>query len=109
MATIVLRTNERKYRATMLTAISLDGTSPALRVSGTLTVHGKLVNERLDVLITDSQGTVIGLARTMPAQEGGGNQATDFFGYARNAERNASTPRLVIMFADKSWCVVRVS
>ena len=65
------------------------------------------MNERLDVLIADSQGTVIGLN---DASSGGrGQQATDFFGYARNAERNASTPRLVIMFADKSWCVVRVS
>ena len=108
MGSIALRSNERKCFATMPPAISLDGTSSTLRVFGTLTVDEKPVDERLDVLITDSQGTVIGLARTIPAQRGG-NRATDFFGYARNAERNAlSTLRLIIVFADKAWCVAQV-
>jgi len=104
IGTIALRSNERKCLATVPPPISLDGTSPTLRVVGTLTVDEKPVNERLDVLITDGQATVIGLARTIPAQ-GRGNRATDFFGYAHNTE---STLHLVIVFADKSWCVARV-
>ena len=60
----------------------LGGSPPVYRIVGSLTVGRRAPSRSLDVLMTDSQGVVTGLARTLPAQSEGA-PATDFFGYAR--------------------------
>ncbi len=64
-------------------AAPLNGRPPAYRIIGKLTVDGRSPGQWLDILMTDENGTVTGLARTLPAQSEGA-AATEFFGYARN-------------------------
>jgi hypothetical protein len=70
------------FRVTIREDKALGGSPVVYRIVGSLTLDGQAPLRRLDVLMTDERGTVIGLARTLPAQSESA-AATDFFGYAR--------------------------
>ncbi|MGA2133349.1 MAG: hypothetical protein ABSH50_13730 [Bryobacteraceae bacterium] len=81
VATIVPAHSSSVCEVTIRESRPLEGSPAVYRMVGSLTVDGHAPSERLDVLMTDERGIVIGLARTLPAQSQGG--ATDFFGYSR--------------------------
>jgi hypothetical protein len=89
-------------QAAIRMAAPLGGNPPVFRIAGKLMLDGRSPARLLDVLMTDDSGTVIGLARTLPAQSEGA-AATDFFGYARGWSQSA---RLLVLAGGRVTCEV---
>jgi hypothetical protein len=107
MTTVARGDNGKNCHATV-TATPVGGAQASLRVVGMLTIDGRPPPERLDILITDDQQRIAGLARTLPAQSQG-KQATDFFGYARRPEQDVLlTSRFFVLFPDRRSCAVHI-
>ncbi len=107
VATIARGASEKNCRGNITATSSLGGNPPAFRIIGTLTVDGWPPGDRLDILMADNEGRIVGLARTLPVQSEG-KQATDFLGYMRCSEESASTARFFVLFPDRRSCAVRI-
>ncbi len=107
IATIARGASEKNCRGNITATSSLGGNPPAFRIIGTLTVDGWPPGDRLDILMADNEGRIVGLARTLPVQSEG-KQATDFLGYMRCSEESASTARFFVLFPDRRSCAVRI-
>ena len=82
IAAVAPASSRHSCQANVREAKPLDARPPAYRIIGSLVLDGRAPARRLDVLMANAEGTVVGLARTLPAQSEGAS-ATDFFGYAR--------------------------
>ena len=83
---------------TKITPLRLTGHPLAFRITGTLTIDCRRPSRLLDILMTDENGMVKGLARTLPAQSEY-SPAADFLGYARGAA--AEKLHLFVLFRDR--------
>jgi hypothetical protein len=83
---------------TKITPLRLARHPLAFRITGTLTIDGRPPSRLLDILMTDENGMVKGLARTLPAQSEY-SPAADFFGYARDTA--AEKLHLFVLFRDR--------